>query len=92
MATPTMITIPPRTRVSICRGKSMGGTCDEGIFIVMHPSTGKPHPVSVRCEGGTLPGLKETEVGQGVSHFSNCADVELFRNWHKKKPPTLPNT
>lgn len=65
------IPIPARTPASTCRG------CSEEIFFVKHPSTGRPHPVSIAEEGCEAP--TPLLDGQGLSHFSNCPAADRFR-------------
>lgn len=69
---PTLILIPPKTKVSTCK------RCKKPIFWVERQP--RPHPVSVNVavnEGCLMP--SGTTWGQGVSHFEDCPYADEFR-------------
>jgi hypothetical protein len=66
-----MIPIPARTSPSNCR------KCSQLIYWVSHPSSGRPHPVSIEHEDAIAPG-REFE-GKGISHFADCVNADEFR-------------
>lgn len=78
------VSIPAGTYWAMCRGKALGGSCDDKVYSVQSETTGKWQPISIRCDGGRAP--TDTEPGEGVSHFGNCPDATLFR---KPKPKSM---
>ena len=48
--------------------------CGTTVFLALHPSTGKPHPVS--CNGNLVFDAKPPQrhrPGRGASHFMDCS-------------------
>lgn len=73
---PVAIPIPKGTRSEACRSAK----CGARVYWAPHPSTGKPHIVSVNPT--LLAGAKEPtpyEDGLGVSHWADCKDPINFR-------------
>jgi hypothetical protein len=66
-----MLTIPARTKPRQC------ASCGQRIFWINHPSSGRPHPVSVKHEDAMEPTMLDD--GKGISHFADCAFANLHR-------------
>jgi hypothetical protein len=45
-------------------------TCGEFIYFGLHPSTKRPHPISIKHDLAIRP--TPTTAGQGVSHIPDC--------------------
>lgn len=58
-----LISIPAGSREHQC-------TCGDFIYFALHPSTKKPHPVSLKHDQAIRP--TPTTCGQGVSHVPEC--------------------
>lgn len=72
--------IPSGTPAAKCRGLNCGRT----IYHVLHPTTRRPHPVSVNPEKDpACVAPTATTPGLGISHFADCPDAAQFR---KPKP------
>lgn len=87
-STPKMLTVPPGTRASYCRGPN----CGKRIYFAMNPETHRVAPIDCDVEGGTRPseskdtgqldmlsgGEAAVHEGRGVSHFLTCSDAAMF--------------
>lgn len=77
------IPIPPGAKPVQCR------YCGRWIYIAAHPTTKRPHPVTIDVAQGIEP--TRTTFGQGVSHKADCPDAENdrahphagFRRYHR---------
>jgi hypothetical protein len=47
--------------------------CGKAIYFATHPTTKRPHPVTINVEQGIEP--TRTTWGQGLSHYADCPDV-----------------
>lgn len=65
------IPIPAGSPADECRG------CGAVMYWAPHPTTGRPHPVSIAFDGARAPSA--TEPGEGHSHFSDCPKADRFR-------------
>lgn len=85
------VTVPAGSSPSLCRGPNCGAT----IYWVRNGYGATP--VDCDVEGGRRPsetkdtdqgdflsphGVADVHDGQGVNHFTNCVDAELF---HKRR-------
>jgi hypothetical protein len=87
-AGPRFFAVPAGTRPAYCRGQN----CGKRIYFIHNPDTGRMLPVSCDVEGGRRPseskdrgqldmlvgGEAAVYDGRGVSHFTDCVDVETF--------------
>lgn len=71
MTTVHLIPIPAKTRATPC------SSCQQLIYFAPHPSTGRPHPISVKHPNAVEP--TATDGGFGVSHFSDCPNAAQHR-------------
>lgn len=65
------IPIPPGAKPVHCK------YCGDLIYIAAHPTTRRPHPVTINVAQGIEP--TRTTFGQGVSHKADCKDAENDR-------------
>ena|SRR5262249_35173880 len=91
-ANPTYFLVPAGTRMSICRGTSLGGCCAAAIYFVENPKTKKLIPIDCDVPDGIRPGpavdpsqvdllsgeAGKPQDGRGVSHYLTCPDADLF--------------
>lgn len=62
------IKIPPGSKPQIC-------SCGDSIYWSLHPTSGKPHPVSIKHVQAVAP--TSTTCGEGISHIPDCPDRDL---------------
>jgi hypothetical protein len=63
----SFIPIPPGSKPIQCR------YCGKMIYLAPHPTTKKPHPVTIHFEQGIEP--TRTTFGQGMTHKAECPDA-----------------
>jgi hypothetical protein len=65
-----MIPIPPGTRQFQC-------SCGAFVYWGIHPSTKRPHVVSMRHVHAVHP--TSTTFGEGITHFADCEHADRHR-------------
>jgi len=70
--------IAPGSRLVRCRW------CPKFVYWSGHPSTGKPHPISVDTHPASC-APTSTTFGQGVTHWADCAGAAARRKPRGKK-------
>jgi hypothetical protein len=80
--------VPAGTPAARCKGPTCGAT----IYFITSPKSGRPLPIHCDVDGGRRPSMTndptqsdlfdpagaEVHDGKGVSHFTDCVDVDLF--------------
>lgn len=65
--------VPIGTRSRPCNGD----TCQQLVYFIKSPKSGKPLPIDCDVDGGSEP--TSTAPGRGVSHFVTCPDRDRFK-------------
>jgi hypothetical protein len=87
-APPKMYVVPAGTKPTYCRGQR----CGKRIYFIRSAESGRIVPINCDVEGGKRPseakdrgqldmlvgGEAAVHDGWGVSHFTDCVDVETF--------------
>lgn len=71
MPTVNLLPIPAKTRATSC------SSCQQRIYFAPHPTTGRPHPISVQHPNAVEP--TATDGGFGISHFADCPTAAQHR-------------
>jgi hypothetical protein len=95
------VEIPIGTRSATCIGHvpEVGGTCTQTIYFVYNPRTEKSSPISIDFADCRAPDPKRDpdqadlfsapagvpRPGRGVSHWADCPDVALIRDYMRRK-------
>ncbi len=75
MPTVTLLPIPAGTTPTACK------SCGQTMYFAPHPTTGRPHPISIMHANAVEP--TATEGGFGISHFADCPSAAQHRGAKK---------
>ena len=78
MSNDAYLIIPSATRPVRC-------TCGRTIYWILHPTTGRKHPVTIETDGGLPPTWFPASAGRGISHFADCPDAQKHRKAGREK-------